>query len=338
MVDPVGFHRASQGYNPHLRVPLPNNAEEHIARLPYWIGGYDLEVNRWRTFNIWDLKPVKYDQEAWSRLIMDEDTKDLIRALVDNTGCSVGGLKPAHFNKGQTVLLKGPPGTGRMTTVHAVCNLLKRPLLTITITADDLLYDLVNLLSDIALRVSFAATWNAVIVVKGTDRLLESKNRQLMDCVNTVLRQFESDDCISFWISSACGEELLPQFSTVVDLPELDTAARRRLWLGHFGLNDPAAICARALISSSVDQKEMDHSLLLRDIEKLSRHQLDGRMIDNIVRSARALAASNGEHLSIHHIKLVMKTQRLDGPSLWQKLTRVLTRPAKILHTSVVDY
>lgn len=338
MVDPVGFHRASQGYNPHLRVPLPNNAEEHIARLPYWIGGYDLEVNRWRTFNIWDLKPVKYDQEAWSRLIMDEDTKDLIRALVDNTGCSVGGLKPAHFNKGQTVLLKGPPGTGRMTTVHAVCNLLKRPLLTITITADDLLYDLVNLLSDIALRVSFAATWNAVIVVKGADRLLESKNRQLMDCVNTVLRQFESDDCISFWISSACGEELLTQFSTVVDLPELDTAARRRLWLGHFGLNDPAAICARTLISSSVDQKEMDHSLLLRDIEKLSRHQLDGRMIDNIVRSARALAASNGEHLSIHHIKLVMKTQRLDGLSLWQKLTRVLTRPAKVLHTSVVDY
>lgn len=29
----------------HRRVPLPDNAEEHIARLPYWIGGYDLEVN-----------------------------------------------------------------------------------------------------------------------------------------------------------------------------------------------------------------------------------------------------------------------------------------------------
>jgi hypothetical protein len=337
MIDPVGFHRALQGYNPHLRVPLPDNAEEHIARLPYWIGGYDLEVNRWRTFNIWDLKPVKYDQDAWSKLIMDEDTKDLIRALVDNTGCSVGGIKPAQFNKGQTVLLKGPPGTGRMTTVHAICNLLQRPLLTIDITADDLLYDLVNLLSDIALRASFAATWNAVIVVKGADRLLESKNQEHRDRVNTVLRQFESDDCISFWVSSTCGEELLTRFSTVVDFPELDAAARRRLWLGHFGLNDPVAICARTLIGSSVDEKEIDHSLLLRDIEKLSRHQLDGRMIDNIVRSARALAASNGEHLSIHHIKLVMKIQRLDSLSLWQKLTRILTRPAKVLHTSVVN-
>ncbi|KAG2054863.1 hypothetical protein BDR06DRAFT_1007361 [Suillus hirtellus] len=343
MVDPVGFHRALQGYNPNLRVPLPDDAQEHIARLPYWIGGYDLEVNQWRTFNIWDLKPVKYDQEAWSKLIMDEDTKDLIRALVDNAGCSVGGLKPAQFNKGQTILLKGPPGTGRMTTVHAVCNLLKRPLLTITITSHDFLYDLMNLVLDIALRVSFAATWNAVIVVKDADCFLESKDQGHRDRVRTVLRQFESDDCISFWVSGSgsCDEELLTQFSAVVELPELDTAARRRLWLNHFGLNDPAAIIwnsERTLIGSSfVDQKEMDHSLLLRDVEKLSRHQLDGRMIDNIVRSARALAVSNGEHLSIHHIKVVMKAQRLDDLPLWRKLTRILTRPAKVLHTSVVN-
>jgi hypothetical protein len=29
----------------HRRAPLPDNAEEHIARLPYWIDGYDLEMN-----------------------------------------------------------------------------------------------------------------------------------------------------------------------------------------------------------------------------------------------------------------------------------------------------
>lgn len=70
---------------------------------------------------------------------------------------------------------------------------------------------------------------------------------------------------------------LLLNVLEVVDFPELDAAARRRLWLGHFGLNDPVAICARTLVSSSVDQKEIDHSMLLRDIEKLSRHQLDGK-------------------------------------------------------------
>jgi hypothetical protein len=42
-------------------------------------------------------------------------------------------------------------------------------------------------------------------------------------------------------------------------------------------LNDPVANCVRTFSSSTVDQKEIDHSLLLRDIEKLSRHQLDGK-------------------------------------------------------------
>jgi hypothetical protein len=45
-----------------------------------------------------------------------------------------------------------------MTTVHAVCDLLKRPLLTLTITAHDLVYDLANLVSDIALRLSVRTT------------------------------------------------------------------------------------------------------------------------------------------------------------------------------------
>ncbi|KAG1800641.1 uncharacterized protein BJ212DRAFT_1400197, partial [Suillus subaureus] len=166
---------------------------------------------------------------------------------------------------------------------------LQSPLLTITITADSL-YNITNLVSDIALRVSFAATWNAVIVVKDADHFLESQGLRHRDHVNTILRQFESDDSISFWVSSTCNEELLTRFSAVVNFPELDAAARRRLWLNHFGLNNPAAIMwnnEHTLIGSSIaDQKEMDHSLLLRDIEKLSRHQLDGRMIDNIVRSA----------------------------------------------------
>lgn len=222
-----------------------------------------------------------------------------------------------------------------MTAVHAVCNLLKRPI--ITISAHEFSFDKMTLVSEIARRMSFAVTWNAVIVVKDADHFLDPKSPIQRDRVHAALHQFESDDCISFWISSTCGEELLGRFPTAVDLPELDASARRRLWLGHFGLDDPTTSMRnsdRTLIGSSfVDEKEMDHSSLLRDIEKLSWHQLDGRMIDNIVRSARALAASNGEHLSIHHIKVVMKAQRLDNLPLWRKMARILTHPAKVLHT-----
>ncbi|KAG0707016.1 hypothetical protein DFH29DRAFT_897954 [Suillus ampliporus] len=337
MIDPIGYHRAQFGYNPNLRVPLPDKAEEYAARLPYWIGGYDLEANKWRTFNIWDLKPVEYDHEAWRKLVIDDNIKDLVRALVDNTGCSIGSANPAQLNKGKTVLLNGPQRTGRMTTVHAVCNLLKRPLLTISVY--DFPFGMADLVSNIAQRMSLAVTWNAVVVVKDADIFLKSLSQGHRDCVDAALRQFESDDCISFWVTSTCDEELRRDFSAAVDFPELNAAARRRIWLGHFGQDEAAGSArnsCRTLISSSfMDQKEMDHSAHLRDIEKLSWYQFDGREIDNIVQSARALAASNGEHLSTCHVKVVMKAQRLDNLPLWRKVTRFLTLPA--LHTRMMD-
>jgi len=82
-------------------------------------------MQEWRTFRVWDLKPVEYDQEGWTKLIMDESTKvrvtmhltsfncklnhyylwqDLIRALVDTTGHSVGTPQPAQFSKGKVCL------------------------------------------------------------------------------------------------------------------------------------------------------------------------------------------------------------------------------------------
>ncbi|KAG1751272.1 uncharacterized protein EDB91DRAFT_1078092 [Suillus paluster] len=366
MIDPVGFHRAQSGYNPNISVPIPDNVEEYIALLPFWIGGYDLEarvsklyillvfgvhydMKEWRTFRVWDLKPVESDQEGWRKLIMDKDTKDIIRALLDTTGRSLGPPHPVQLSKGKNVLLSGLPGTGRMTAVHAVCNLFKRPLLTISARDfPDNKLDLVprNLIVPyIARHVSLAATWNAVIVVKDADDFLKPKFQRDRNFVNAALSQFESYDCIAFWVSTTCDKDFLKSFTAVVDFPELDAAARRRLWLSHFGHDEPVRILSNnsehtLVSSSSGDQKKVDYLAHLRDIEKLSWYQLDmllGRMIENIMVSARALATSNREHLSSHHVKVVLKAQRLDNLPLWRKLTRFLTLPERVLRTSVVN-
>jgi len=103
----------------------------------------------------------------------------------------------------------------------------------------------------------------------------------------------------------------------VINFPELNAIARRQLWLNHFGQFEPAGHIPnndrdRKRFSSSFgDQKKIDYAAHLRDIEKLSRYQLDGehhicygrccdallmlllgRVIENIMRSARALADS----------------------------------------------
>jgi len=313
-------------------MPLPDNAEENIALLPYWICGYDLDAREWKQFSIWDLKPLEYDEEAWGNLIMDDNTKDLIRALVDSTGRSLDTSVPMRVNKGKNVLLSGPPGTGKMTTVHAVSNLLKKPL--VTISSADFWYGT----DQIAFVMSLAVAWKAIIVVEAADTYLQATYK---DRVNATLRQLEGDDCVSFWVTSSCNEELLRSFCAVINFPELNATARRRLWLSHFGQSEPAECRPNnehTLVSSSFgDPKKMDYATHLRHIEKLSRHRLDGKMIENIVRSARALAESNGEHLSVHHINVVMKAQQLDKAPLWRKLTRILMFSAKVLHTAGVN-
>jgi len=180
-----------------------------------------------------------------------------------------------------------------------------------------------------------------VIVVKDADGYLKSTNNKDRERIRATLRQLEGDDCISFWVTSGCDKGLLSSFCAVINFPELDATARRRLWLNHFGQSEPAGYVPkieRPLVSSSFsDQKKVDYSAHLREVEKLSRHRLDGRTIENIVRSARALADSNGEHLSVHHVKVVMKVQRKDNLPLWRKLTRVLMLATNALHTIGVN-
>ncbi|KAG0707017.1 hypothetical protein DFH29DRAFT_995335 [Suillus ampliporus] len=242
MIDPVGFHRAQSGHSPNLRTPLPDNVEEYIARLPYSIGGYDLEAREWRTFRVWDLKPVESDQEPWRKLTIDENTKDLIRALVDTTGSSLGLPHPVQLNKGKNVLLSGSLGTGRITTVHAVCDLFKRPLLTLS--ARDFPGNKLDLVPYIAKYMSLAATWNAVIVVKDADDFLKPMFPHNRNDVDAALH-------------------FLSSFTAVIDFPELDAVARRRLWLSYFGQHEPAGIISNSehtLVSSSFgDQKKADY-------------------------------------------------------------------------------
>jgi len=67
----------------------------------------------------------------------------------------------------------------------------------------------------------------------------------------------------------------------VINFPELNAKARRRLWLNHFGQPESAKHVldkerALSISSSFTDLKKIDYSAHLRAAEKLSWYQLDG--------------------------------------------------------------
>lgn len=81
------------------------------------------------------LRPVDWDHDAFRRLVLNSDKKDLIQSLVKNhladTGNSSADLIEGKGN-GLVILLHGGPGTGKTLTAESVAELAERPLYRLT--------------------------------------------------------------------------------------------------------------------------------------------------------------------------------------------------------------
>lgn len=80
-----------------------------------------------------DIQPVVWDKSAFGNLSLEENTKELIEALVRN---KVDSDQSIDFVKGkgagQIVLLHGGPGTGKTLTAETVAKIAERPLYRVT--------------------------------------------------------------------------------------------------------------------------------------------------------------------------------------------------------------
>ena len=65
-----------------------------------------------------DLKPVQFRERAFRRLVIKEDYKRIIKAMVEAYGLETPGFSDIVSGKGRglTILLHGPPGTGKTLT------------------------------------------------------------------------------------------------------------------------------------------------------------------------------------------------------------------------------
>ncbi|KAG1784683.1 uncharacterized protein HD556DRAFT_1314858 [Suillus plorans] len=152
-----------------------------------WIAAYNIEKHAWVKFK--DYNKSAYDQDAWSKLVKDQQTKDFIQSTLDAIKCSPGSSK---VRQGMNVLLKGAPGMGRKTVAHAVCNRLKRPMLVIGAHNIPPLADVKPWAAKLA---SLAIKWKSVVVVDHEYLILRQEYLKL------AIREFKLHECICLWAS-----------------------------------------------------------------------------------------------------------------------------------------
>lgn len=116
--------------------------DDHKALLPPQAYGFVLRTRKWATFDIGGLESPIYD-DGWENLVIDENIKEMVLALVDNherphgSQSTIDGALPSvdlvqGKGRGLIILLHGEPGVGKTSTAECVASYTKRPLFPIT--------------------------------------------------------------------------------------------------------------------------------------------------------------------------------------------------------------
>ena len=272
--------QSSKGGAPDEALALWETVPDEL--LPFcWpaVVGFSFSAKAWGHVLVSGLEPIRFEDGAFDQLVLAEERKQLIRALVrfggeHNTDDIVGGKRG-----GCVFLLHGPPGVGKTLTAEAIAEVQHRPLYYVTMGELGLTPDeMERRLSDV---LDLCAGWGALALLDEADVFLETRStadltRNAMVCV--MLRLLEYHPGILFLTTNRV-RSFDPAFESRVTVAlrygPLAPAARAQVWRN---------LLARAAVPVAADVRH----------DALGEHALNGRQIKNAVRLAVCLARERG--------------------------------------------
>ncbi|KAF9231894.1 P-loop containing nucleoside triphosphate hydrolase protein [Melanogaster broomeanus] len=296
---------------------IPELAEEDLDLLPSDVYGFDLQMKSWDRFKVDHIGPITFDDKAWDHLVLDENTKTLIKGLVGVTNTSVMSKKLVTDvitgkGGGLIAVLHGPPGTGKTLTAEAVAEHLQRPLYNIS--SVELSTKPETLESTLKNTLKLATAWDAVLLIDEADVFLEKRSLHELErnaLVSAALRVFEYHRGVLFLTTNriqAFDDAFLSRFSIAIRYSELDAPSRLTIWRKFFELAG-LPLWGSQDDFVALDGREPKCYVSLGDLEALAQKRFNGRTIKNLVRTAQALALSLDEPLALDHVKVVVKAQ-----------------------------
>ena len=283
VIDYNGFKQ----FNPNYGLPHPKSSELEIISddmiymfYPY-LCGYSLNNKRWGEMDIDCLTDIKFDSKAFDYLVLDDEIKKLMKALVLNVNTSFSDVITGKSG-GCIFLLHGPPGVGKTLSCEAISELLQKPLYSITVgelgtSPDDLEKRLGRILE-------IANSWEAIILLDEADIFMEKRStndvhRNAM--VSVFLRLLERHQGVMFLTTNRMehmDEAFRSRISAVVEYKSLDKSKRYKVW-------NNLLTAASIKLSDEV-------------VNKLCDVEMNGRQIKNVIRMSQCLAKENSSEIT----------------------------------------
>ncbi|GAB1311504.1 hypothetical protein MFIFM68171_01714 [Madurella fahalii] len=256
--------------------------------------GYSLKFKKWLDFFVEQISEVKWNSDAFSRLVLPPDQKELILAFSESqlAGSTFDDVISGK-GKGIICLLSGPPGVGKTLTAEAVAENLKVPLHMLS--SGDLGSDPWEVERELQSILELVARWNAILLLDECDVFLEARSTHELErnkIVSIFLRTLEYYEGIMFMTTNRVDDidaAFQSRIHVSIEYPDLTSASRRTIWKNF-------------LNGSSIKS-----SLTDKDIAELAELKLNGRQIKNVLKTAQLLAArKKSETLDRKYIETVL--------------------------------
>ncbi|KAK2005814.1 ATPase [Colletotrichum eremochloae] len=299
--------------------PAPTNEIFYIACTKV-IPGFLLGDRRWGHLNLEYLKPVVTDREAFKYLVLDEEIKMTVKALIGKFAAADSSKVSPWANdfvknkgEGRIFLLHGAPGVGKTCTAECVAELTNRPL--ISLTSGDLSINSNSVENNLSYFLELGRRFGALVLLDEADVYLErrrAKDIARNGLVSVFLRALEYYRGVLFLTTNrvqAFDAAFTSRIHVALHYKNLTDVDRERIWANNFERLDRDSN-GRVRIAVATREYAYDS----RDVRAL---RWNGREIRNALQTALALAESDAadegsERICItdKHLRAVVKMSR----------------------------
>ncbi|KAI9862802.1 MAG: hypothetical protein M1824_000932 [Vezdaea acicularis] len=262
--------------------------------------GFSLQNKKWCRFFIDMVKPVELNTQAFSQLVMDQEKKELVLAMVEAHVDEDNEFDDIIQGKGKSLimLLHGAPGVGKTLTAESIADYTKRPLYMVS--SGELGTHATEVESTLQGILDIATTWKAVVLLDEADVFLSQRSGTDVErnaLVSIFLRLLEYYEGILFLTSNRVESFDLAFKSRIhiaLNYPTLTRPIRRQIWSDFINR-----------LPKNTWDLDLEKDLSVLDLE-----DINGRQIKNCTKTSAALARKKGEKMQLKHLETTLATIR----------------------------
>ncbi|KAI0913045.1 P-loop containing nucleoside triphosphate hydrolase protein [Ustulina deusta] len=270
---------------------------------PPFVIGYSLAKKEWCRFLVQNLRPVNWKDDAWDKLILEEEQKLVLQALVTSHSYPENARdQPEQKGKGLVILLHGSPGSGKTLSAESSAELTHRALISTSMASLDT--ERMSFVFERNLRrlLQYATLWKAIVLLDEADVFLEMReekagNAQRNALVAVFLRELEYFSGIIFLTTNRVETfdwAMKSRIHLALGFVPPGASIRQQMWTQALGTVPEDAI--------GID--DMSHAVKI-----LADRNLNGREIYNTLNTARTIATFQRKKLLLEHIQQVLKVR-----------------------------